>query len=103
MIEGDPDSVTVSGHREGATFACSLQVILSSEIKGAGCIKGGIFAFDTADLDESQGYDELFDLAIERIDALEEDGLIDPISNLSTETDRAVILISSDDDEEFFP
>ena len=54
-------------------------------------------------MDESQGYDELFDLAIERIDALEEDGLIDPIANLSTETDRAVILISSDDDEEFFP
>ena len=45
-INGDPDSVTVSGHQEGATFACSLQIILSATIKGAGCVKGGPFAFD---------------------------------------------------------
>ena len=103
MISGDPDSITVSGHREGATFACSLQIILSEEIKGAGCIKGGTFALDPNDLDEDADFDDLFDETIEKINDLDADGKIDSVDNLQTDSDRAVILITSSDDEEFFP
>ena len=45
-----PNSITVSGHQHGAIFACSLQIIYSSTIKGAGCVKGADFAQNRRDL-----------------------------------------------------
>ena len=46
QLNGDPDSVTVSGWNTGASFACMLQIILSDQIKGAACVKGSAFGVD---------------------------------------------------------
>ena len=70
-MAGDPNSVTVSGHQEGATFACSLQIILSDTIKGAGCIKGAAFAFDPDNLADGETADDIADEALDLIDTIE--------------------------------
>ena len=93
-MAGDPNSVTVSGHQEGATFACSLQIILSDTIKGAGCIKGAAFAFDPDNLADGETADDIADEALDLIDTIEAD--IDPLENLQ---DRAVFILSADDDQ----
>ena len=93
-----PDSLTVSGHQHGAIFACSLQIIYSSTIRGAGCVKGADFAQFKGDLRNDDTATEIRNRNRAIIEDLEEDGKIDPTSNLS---DTAVIIVSSESDTFF--
>ena len=95
-VLADPNKVTVSGQSAGGQFSCTIAIILSDTIKGAGCSKGGAFGSSYGDFRtptiEAQHF---VDAAIADITALEAAGQIDPTSNLAN---RAVYILSGDDD-----
>ena len=95
-VLADPNKVTVSGQSAGGQFSCTIAIILSDTIKGAGCSKGGAFGSSYGDF-RTAAYDaqHFVDAAIADIEALDEAGQIDPIENLA---DRAVYILSGDDD-----
>ena len=94
-LRADPNSVTMSGSSAGAQMSCHMLTVLSGIVKGAGCSKGGAFNTSWRDFKSSSTSTDLSDRAIGEINALNASGTIDPIENL---TERAVYIISSDDD-----
>jgi predicted alpha/beta hydrolase family esterase len=69
-------------------------IVLSGTIKGVGCSKGGAFMSKFEEF-ESAVAETVSSAAIEAIDELDNANEIDPISNLK---DRAVIIMSSEND-----
>ena len=73
---------------------------MSDTIKGASCVKGAAFGTSTKDVRSIDDTEEVVTDAIERIDELEDQQLIDPTSNL---LERAVVIYSGAKDKWFVP
>ena len=74
-VLADPNKVTVSGQSSGGHFSCTIAIILSDTIKGAGCSKGGAFGSSYSDFRKSEyDADYFIDAALEDINALDAAG-----------------------------
>ena len=93
---GNRDEVTVSGYSAGGAFSCNLMWTSSDTWKGAGCSKG--WGFDYRWKHVKNLTPKVVNKSINKLKKLNDEGLIDPLSNLSS-GNRAAYIISGKNDK----